>query len=144
MENSGTATAVPAVPKAAPLILICTINSNKYFNIKAIIGLDICSALPLFYDLSGCDIVSSLYDGKGICKIFDIWLNSEQKKALTEFFIQLGKTPTSITERHMDDLEAYILEIYGFLATTLATGLYGNFNESANNDLCSLTHSYSG
>ena len=39
----------------------------------------------------------------------------------------------------MDDLEAYILEIYGFLATTLATGLYGNFNESANNDLCSLT-----
>ena len=76
---------------------------------KAIIqklGPDTCRAPPLFYALSGCDIVSSLY-GKGKCKMFDIWLNSAQKKAMTELFIQLGKILTRTTERHMDVLEFY-------------------------------------
>ena len=33
--------------------------------------------------------------------MFDIWLNSTQKKALTELFFLLGKIPTGATERHM-------------------------------------------
>ena len=89
------------------------INSNKYFNIKAIIqklGPVICRALPLFYALSGCDIVSSLY-GKGKCKMFDIWLNSAHRKALIEILIQLGKSPTRITEHQMVVLEAYIRRV---------------------------------
>ena len=76
--------------------------------------------------------------------MFDIWLNSTQKKSLTELFIQLGKIPTRTTECHMDVLVVYILEVYGFLATTLADARYDNFNKSENNDLRSLTHSCSG
>ena len=37
----------------------------------------------------------------------------------------------------MDILEVYILEVYGFLATTLAAALYDSF-KSVNNDLRSL------
>ena len=44
----------------------------------------------------------------------------------------------------MDVLEVYILEVYGFLATTLATTRYDSFNEPKNNNLHSLSHSYSG
>ena len=85
----------------------------------------------------------SLY-GKSKCKISYIWLNSAQKKSLTESFIQLGKIPTRTTECHMDVLVVYILEVYGFLATTLATTRYDSFNEPKNNNLHSLSHSYSG
>ena len=111
--------------------------------VHAEFGPDACHALPLFYALSGCDIVFSLH-GKGKYKMFDIWLNSAQKKSLTESFIQLGKIPTRTTECHMDVLVVYILEVYGFLATTLADARYDNFNKSENNDLRSLTHSCSG
>ena len=44
----------------------------------------------------------------------------------------------------MDVLKVYILEVYGFLATTLADACYDSLNKSANNDLRTLTHSYSG
>ena len=30
--------------------------------------------------------------------MFDIWLNSAQKKALPNLFIHLGKTPSRVTE----------------------------------------------
>ena len=63
---------------------------------------------------------------------------------MTELFIQLDKIRTRTTERHMDVLEVYILEVYGFLATTLATTRYDSFNEPKNNNLHSLSHSYSG
>ena len=85
----------------------------------------------------------SLY-GKSKCKIFDIWLHSAQKKALKVLFIQLGEIPTWPTERHMNVLKVYILEVSGYLATTLAAARYDSFNKSANNDLLSLTHFYSG
>ena len=55
--------------------------------------------------------------------MFDIWLNSAQKKALPDIFINLGKTPSTVTERHIDVLEAYIVEVGGSLATTLAAAL---------------------
>ena len=64
------------------------INSDTYFDIKAIIQeLEprACRALPLFYAISGGDIVSSLYK-KEKCKMFNIWLNNGQKKVLTDFF----------------------------------------------------------
>ena len=44
----------------------------------------------------------------------------------------------------MDALEVYILEVYGFLATAVAAAHYDSFDKSANYDLHSLTHSYSG
>ena len=97
-------------------------------------GPDVYHAVPLFYALSGCDLVFSLY-GKGKCKMFDTWLNSAKKKALTELFIQLGKIPTRTTERHMDVLKVYILEVYDFLATTLAAARSDSFYKSVNNDL---------
>ena len=50
--------------------------------------------------------------------MFDIWLNSAQKKA-----------PSRVTERHIDVLEAYISEVDGSFATTLAAALYDNFND---------------
>ena len=79
----------------------------------------------------------SLYR-KGKCKMFDIWLNIAQKKALTEIFIQLGKTSTGITEHQMDSLEAYILDVYESRASTLAAACYDSFSKSTNNNLCSL------
>ena len=60
---------------------------------------------------------------------------STQKKSLTELFIQLGKIPTRTTERHMDVLKVYILEVYDFLATTLAAARSDSFYKSVNNDL---------
>ena len=66
--------------------------------------------------------------------MFDIWLESAQKKALQNLFIHLGKTPSRVTERHIDVLEAYILEGDASFATTLADALYDSF-KSANNDL---------
>ena len=68
--------------------------------------------------------------------MFDIWLESAQKKALQNLFIHLGKTPSRVTERHIDVLEAYILEVEASPAITLADALYDSF-KSANNYLCS-------
>ena len=63
--------------------------SEIYYGIKAIIQeleCNICRALPFFYALSGCGIVSSFY-GKGKCRAYDVWLKSSQKDDLTEVFI---------------------------------------------------------
>ena len=76
--------------------------------------------------------------------MFDIWLSSAQKKALIELFKLPGKIPTRTTERHIDVLEFYILEVCRLFATTLAAARYDSFKKSANNDLRFLTHSYSG
>ena len=61
-----------------------------------------------------------------------------KKKALPDLFIHLGKTPSKVTERHIDVLEAYyILEVDRPLFTTLAVVLYDSY-KSANNGLRSL------
>ena len=70
-------------------------------------------------------------------RMFDIWLNSAQKKALPDLFIYRGKSPSRVTERHICVLETYILEVDGYLATTIADALYDSF-KSANDDLRSL------
>ena len=109
------------------------INSTKYFDIKAINqSLDLMFAMHCPFSMH--------YQSVILCPVcmFDIWLNSAQKKALTEIFIQLGKTPTRITEHQMVVLEASILDVYGSRASTLAAARYDSFNKSANNDLCSL------
>ena len=68
--------------------------------------------------------------------MFDIWLNSAQKKALPDLFIHLCKTPSRVAERHIDVLEAYILRSMDSLPP-LAADLYYSF-KSASNDLSSL------
>ena len=76
------------------------------------------------------------YQSVILCPVcmFDIWLNSAQKKALPDLFIHLGKTPSRVTEHHIDVLKAYILEFDGSLAITLAAALFDSF-KSKNNDL---------
>ena len=80
------------------------------------------------------------YQSVILCPVcmFDIWLNSAQKKALPNLFIHLCKTPSRVAERHIDVLEAYILEVYDFLSTTLTAVRYDSFNKSENNDFHSL------
>ena len=109
------------------------INYDRYSDIKAIIQKlepHAWRALPLFYALSECDIVSSLY----------VWYLANQytKESSARSFIYLGKTPSRVIERHIDDLKAYhILEADGSLAATLAVLLYDSY-KSANNNLGSL------
>ena len=91
------------------------INSDKYYDIQEIIrtlGPSTYKALPFFYAFSGCDVVSSFY-GKGKCKMYDIWTQCSYKDELTEIFIQLGKSPSTVTDYQMNLLEKYVLEIYG-------------------------------
>ena len=54
--------------------------------------------------------------------MFDIWLNSAQKKALPDLFIHLGNTPSRVTERQMflrpiswrlvDPLQSHLLLLF--------------------------------
>ena len=62
---------------------------KKYYNIREItksLGKEVCLALPFFYCLTGCDTVSSL-NGKGKCKAWDAWFNSNNKDEFTEFLL---------------------------------------------------------
>ena len=122
-----------------PLILMCSIYSSHIF-----VSLNWMMLIYMF--MQSLDLMLAMhcpfsmhYQSVILCVVcmFDIWLNSAQKKALPNLFIHLGKTPSRVTERHIDVLEAYILEVCWSLATKLAAALYDSF-KSANNDLCYL------
>ena len=116
------------------------INSDKYYNIKAIIqelGSDICRAFPFFYAFTGCDTVSSFF-GRGKCKAYDIWVQSSKKDYLTNTFIQLGEKPAEVTPDQIDILESYVLELYGSKHDTLGATRLDKFNKSSDNNLRTL------
>ena len=59
--------------------------SNRFYNISKIaerLGERKCRALPFFYALTGCDIVSSFVN-QGKCKFWDRWTESKEEEALT-------------------------------------------------------------
>ena len=69
-----------------------------------------------------------------------VWYLANQctKESSARSLINFGKTPSRVTECHIDVFKAYyILEVDESLATTLAVLLYDSF-KSANNDLRSL------
>ena len=58
--------------------------SNRFYNINKIteeLGERKCRALPFFYALTGCDIVSSFFN-QGKCKFWDRWIESQEEDAL--------------------------------------------------------------
>ena len=116
------------------------INSKKYYNITEIIGFlgkDVCLALPFFYAFTGCDTVSSFY-GKGKCKAWDAWFNSEKKDVFTTVFAQLGNKPNEITTNQIDVIEEYVKTLYTTPRSSLGEIRLEKFLKSSDNDLRKL------
>ena len=77
--------------------------SNRFYNINKIaeeLGDRKCRALPFFYALTGCDIVSSFFN-QGKCKFWDRWIKSQGEEALTTVFMELSEKPNAVTEEQI-------------------------------------------
>ena len=61
--------------------------------------IDVCKALPYFYVLTGCDIVSSCI-GKGKCVFFDTWMKSKKKSDLTKTLSGLETCPINSDDKN--------------------------------------------
>ena len=114
--------------------------SRKYYNINDIakkLGKDVCMALLFFYCLSGCDTVSSL-TGKGKCKAWDTWFNSEYKDEFTRVFKELGDQPEVVTVEQMEKIEQFIFLLYGVSEGSLAAHRLNKFQKSTDDDVRKL------
>ena len=116
-------------------------SSCEFYNITSAVeslGKETCSALPLFYALTGCDIVSSFFS-KGKCKAWDTWQKSGQKDELTALFSKLGDKPAALVNDQIDLLETFVLELYGLSREdTLLQGRLNKFTMSTDDDLRKL------
>ena len=77
--------------------------SNRFYNINKIaeeLGDRKCRALPFFYALTGCDIVSSFFS-QGKCKFWDRWIKSQGEEALTTVFMELSEKPNAVTKEQI-------------------------------------------
>ena len=84
--------------------------SNRFCNINKIaeeLGEKKWRALPLFYVLTGCDIVSSFFN-QGKYKFWDRWTESQEEEALTTAFMELSEKPNSVTEEQISVTEQFI------------------------------------
>ena len=70
-----------------------------------------CRAIPFFYALTGCDIVSSFFN-QGKCKFWDRLTESPKEEALTTVFMGLSKKPNAVTEVQISVIERFIGFVY--------------------------------
>ncbi len=91
----------------------------------------------IFYCLTGCDTVSSL-TGKGKCKAWDTWFNSDNKDEFTTVFKELGNQPKEITSSQMDKIEEFIRVLYTVSETSLGADRLKKIMKSTNDDLRKL------
>ena len=113
------------------------INPGRYFNIKQIIrefGSDIFFALPFFYSFTACDIVSSFYS-KGKCKAYDVWVKCERTVDFTDVFVEFGEKPTDVKSDHIDMLESFVLQLYGWRDDIVGDAWLDKFKKFTDNDL---------
>lgn len=93
---------------------LVTPSSTSYYDINKIalhLGERVCRALPFFYALTGCDIVSSFYN-QGKCKFWDRWFEFDEANALTDAFIVLSEKPCFVESNQIDLIEIFIGFVY--------------------------------
>ena len=91
--------------------LTLTFTSTYYDINKISFEEQKCRALPFFYALTGCDVVSSFYN-HGKCKFWDRWFESEEEEDLTKVFINLSEKPESIEEDQISVIERFVGLVY--------------------------------
>ena len=88
--------------------------------------------------LTGCDTVSS-FTGKGKCKAWDAWFNSENKGAFTSVFTELGNQPKEVTEVQLKKIEEFVCLVYGVSEkNSLGAHRLSKFQKSTDDDLRKL------
>ena len=88
--------------------------SNRFYNINKIaeeLGERKCGALPFFYVLTACDIVSS-FCNQGKCKFWDRWTESQEEEALTIVFMELSEKLNAVTEGQISIIERFTGFVY--------------------------------
>ena len=81
--------------------------SNRFYNTNKIaeeLGERKCRALPFFYALTGCDIVSSFFN-QGKCKFWDRWTESQEEGPLKTAFMELSGKANAVTEEQISVTE---------------------------------------
>ena len=85
--------------------VLCKIVLGDNINdICRILGNDVCNALPFSHAFTGCDTVSSFYNHSKV-KVFDAWMNYEEKLIITKTFQNLCDEPRDINDDHIAILE---------------------------------------
>ena len=84
------------------VVLACLSSavSNRLYNINKTaeeISERKCRAIPFFYVLAKCDIISSFFN-EGKCKFWDRWAESQEEGPLKTAFMELSEKPNAVTE----------------------------------------------
>ena len=90
--------------------------SNRFYNTNKIaeeLGERKCRALPFFYALTGCDIVSSFFN-QGKCKFWDQWTESREEEPLTTVFMELSDKANALTEEQISVIEQFTGFVYSW------------------------------
>ena len=90
--------------------------SNRFYNTNKIaeeLGERKCRALPFFYALTGCDIVSSFFN-QGKCKFWDRWTESREEEPLTTVFMELSDKANALTEEQISVIEQFTGFVYSW------------------------------
>ena len=122
-------------------------STSTYYDINKIslnLEEEKCRALPFFYALTGCDVVSSFYN-HGKCKFWDRWFESEEEEDLTKVFINLSEKPESIEEDQISVIERFVgLVYYGKHIDYIDSERLRDFEHSTHSNLKLIPPSRSG
>ena len=131
------------------IVLACLSSAvaNRFYNINKIveeIGERRCWALPFFYVLTGCDIVSSFFN-QGKYKFWVRWTESQEEEALTTVFMELREKPNSVTEEQISVTEQFIgFVYYGQCINSIDSERMRDFEYSLHENLQLIPTSRSG
>ena len=98
------------------VVLACLSSavSNRFYNINKTaeeISERKCRALPFFYVLAECDIISSFFN-QGKCKFWDRWTESQEEGPLKTAFMELSEKANAVTEEQISVTEWFIGFVY--------------------------------
>ena len=80
----------------------------KAHEISLQFGLEKSRALPMFHAITGCDNVS-FFAGRGKKTAWDVW---KAFSSVTEAFVELMATPTSIQDRNFALIERFVMLMF--------------------------------
>ncbi|GBP29521.1 hypothetical protein EVAR_93318_1 [Eumeta japonica] len=112
-------------------------NNQKFINVTKLsqtLGLDLCSALPAFHAITGCDLNSAFYR-KGKKKPFQILLKSP---TYIQALCDISNIPNSNVDELFATLEEYVCRLYAFTGVNdINVARVMTFTKSyGNNDNC--------
>ena len=100
------------------VVLACLSSavSNRFYNINKTaeeISERKCRALPFFYVLAECDIISSFFN-QGKCKFWDRWTESREEEPPTTVFMELSDKTNALTEEQISVIEKFTGFVYSW------------------------------